>query len=158
RLNRRKHFGGIPVLAIRACLDAVGAKISDIDHVAVGRDKEANLSKKVQYALTNPAKVLNLIRIRQRRSSMDNLKSLLSAALETDESVMRFQEHHVEHHLAHIASAYYCSGLGKAAGFSYDGSGDFVSAMLARCEGNNIEALERVFVPHSLGSFYTMIC
>ena len=30
--------------------------------------------------------------------------------------------------------------------------------MMARCEGNEIEVLERVFLPHSLGSFYTMIC
>ncbi len=30
--------------------------------------------------------------------------------------------------------------------------------MMARCEGNDIEVLERVFLPHSLGSFYTMIC
>ncbi len=30
--------------------------------------------------------------------------------------------------------------------------------MMARCEGNNIEVLERVFLPHSLGSVYTMIC
>ena len=40
----------------------------------------------------------------------------------------------------------------------YDGSGDFVSTMMARCEGNSIEVLERVFLPHSLGSFYTMVC
>jgi carbamoyltransferase len=158
RLNRRKHFGGVPALAIRACLEVVGARISDIDHVAVGRDADANLSKKVQYALANPSKVLNLIRMRQRRSGMSNLRTLLAGALEVDASVMRFQEHNVEHHLAHIASAYYCSGLDAAAGFSYDGSGDFVSAMLARCEGNHIEALERVFLPHSLGAFYTMIC
>src|SRR5437016_13346661 len=30
--------------------------------------------------------------------------------------------------------------------------------MMARCEGNNIQVLDRVFLPHSLGSFYTMIC
>ena len=29
---------------------------------------------------------------------------------------------------------------------------------MARCEGNEIEVLERVFLPHSLGSLYTMIC
>ena len=58
----------------------------------------------------------------------------------------------------HNASAYYCSPWEKAAGFSYDGSGDFVSTMMARCQGNDIEVLERVFLPHSLGSLYTMIC
>src|SRR2546427_12055589 len=30
--------------------------------------------------------------------------------------------------------------------------------MVARCEGKNIEILDRVFVPHLLGGFYTMIC
>jgi carbamoyltransferase len=78
--------------------------------------------------------------------------------LEVDTKTLHFQEHHLEHHIAHIASAYYCSPWEKAAGFSYDGSGDFVSTMMARCEGNDIEVLERVFLPHSLGSFYTMIC
>ncbi len=30
--------------------------------------------------------------------------------------------------------------------------------MMASCEGENIEVLDRVFLPHSLGSLYTMIC
>jgi carbamoyltransferase len=158
RLNRRKHFGGFPALAVKACLDAVGAKISDLDHVAVGQDSDANLAKKVRYALANPTKVLNFIRLRQRKQSMRDLRSLLATALEVNSKQLRFEEHHLEHHLAHIASAYYCSPWEKAAGFSYDGSGDFVSTMMARCEGNNIEVLERVFLPHSLGSVYTMIC
>jgi carbamoyltransferase len=158
RLNRVKHYGGIPALSIKACLDWIGADISDIDHVAVGRDKDANLAKKVQYALTNPAKLLNFIQIRKRREAMNDLKSLLARALDVEPERMRFREHNVEHHLAHIASAFYCSGWDESAGFSYDGSGDFVSAMYARCEGNEVEVLERVFLPHSLGSFYTMMC
>jgi len=158
RLNRHKHFGGFPALAVKACLDAVVAKISGIDHVAVGQDSDANLAKKVQYALANPAKILNFIRLRQRKESVRDVRSLLSKALAVDSAQLRFQEHHLEHHIAHIASAYYCSPWDKAAGFSYDGSGDFVSSMMARCEGNEIEVLDRVFLPHSLGSFYTMIC
>ena len=158
RLNRHKHFGGFPALAVKACLDAVGAKISDVEHVAVGQDSDANLAKKVQYALANPAKILNFIRLRQRKEAMRDVRSLLSKALDVDSTQLRFQEHHLEHHIAHIASAYYCSPWEKAAGFSYDGSGDFVSTMMARCEGNEIEVLDRVFLPHSLGSVYTMIC
>jgi carbamoyltransferase len=158
RLNRHKHFGGFPALAVKACLDAVGAKISDVEHVAVGQDSDANLAKKVQYALANPAKILNFIRLRQRKEVMRDVRSLLAKALDVDSSHLRFQEHHLEHHIAHIASAYYCSPWEKAAGFSYDGSGDFVSTMMARCEGNEIEVLDRVFLPHSLGSLYTMIC
>ncbi len=89
---------------------------------------------------------------------MRDVRLLLANALEIDPAKLRFHEHHLEHHIAHIASAYYCSPWEKAAGFSYDGSGDFVSTMMARCEGNEIEVLDRVYLPHSLGSFYTMIC
>ena len=158
RLNRQKHYGGFPALAVKACLDAAGAKITDVQHVAVGQDSDANLSKKVQYALSNPAKILNFIKMRQRKESMRDVRSLLAQALDVDPSTLKFQEHHLEHHIAHIASSYYCSPWEKAAGFSYDGSGDFVSTMMARCEGPEIHVLDRVFLPHSLGSFYTMIC
>ena len=158
RLNRVKHYAGFPALAVKACLDAVGARITDVDHVAVGQDSDANLTKKVRYALANPAKVLNFIRLRQRKEAMRDVRSLLAMALDVDRKKLRFEEHHLEHHIAHIASAYYCSPWERAAGFSYDGSGDFVSTMMAHCEGNDIKVLERVFLPHSLGSFYTMIC
>jgi carbamoyltransferase len=158
RLNRIKHYAGFPALAIQACLDAVGATIADIDHVAVGQDTDANLAKKVQYAIANPAKLLNFIRLRNRKQEIRDVRLLIAKALDCDPQALTFKEHHLEHHIAHIASAYYCSPWEKAAGFSYDGSGDFVSTMMARCESNHVEVLDRVFLPHSLGSFYTMIC
>jgi carbamoyltransferase len=158
RLNRVKHYAGFPALAIKACLDFSGAKITDVDHVAVGQDSDANLAKKVQYALANPVKILNFIRLRQRKQPMRDVRSLMASALDIDARTLRFKKHRLEHHIAHIASAYYCSPWDKAAGFSYDGSGDFVSTMMARCEGNQIEVLDRVFLPDSLGTFYTMIC
>jgi carbamoyltransferase len=158
RLNRRKHYGGFPAMAIQACLDAAGVNIDEIDHVAIGQDSDANLTRKVQYALANPAKILNFIQLRQRKQKMRDLRSLIATSLDVDPARLRFQEHHLEHHIAHIASAYYGSPWETSAGFSYDGSGDFVSTMMARCEGNDIAVLERVFLPHSLGSFYTMIC
>ncbi len=158
RLNRVKHYAGFPTLAIQACLEAVGAKISDIDHIAVGQDTDANLAKKVRYAISNPAKLLNFIRLRRQKREIHGVRELIEKHLECDPQALRFQTHHLEHHIAHIASAYYCSPWDKAAGFSYDGSGDFVSTMMANCEGNKVNVLDRVFLPHSLGSFYTMIC
>lgn len=158
RLNRIKHYAGFPKLAIQACLDAAGAKITDIDHIAVGQDSDSNLSEKIRYAFANPAKLLNFIRLRRRKQQMRDIRELIAHSLECDPQSLAFKVHHLEHHIAHIASAYYCSPWESAAGFSYDGSGDFVSTMMARCEGNNVSVLDRVFLPHSLGSFYTMIC
>ena len=158
RLNRVKHFAGFPKLAIQACLDYAGVKITDIDHVAVGQDTDANLSKKVQYALSNPSKILNFIQLRRRKQAMRSVCRQIAEALAVDPESLKFQEHYVEHHLAHIASAYYCSPWDQCAGFSYDGSGDFVSTMRARCAGNSIEVIDRIFLPDSLGTFYTMVC
>ena len=158
RLNRIKHYAGFPALAIQACLDAVGARIGDVDHVAIGQDKDANLAKKIEYAVANPDKLLNFLQLRRRKQQMQDLRSLLARSLACDPGSLKFQEHHLEHHIAHIASAFYCSPWDRAAGFSYDGSGDFVSTMMARCHETEIEVLNRVFLPHSLGSFYTMIC
>ena len=158
RLNRIKHYAGFPKLAIQACLNAAGAKITDIDHIAVGQDSDANLSEKIRYAFANPAKLLNFVRLRRRKQQMRDIRELIAQSLECDPQSLSFKVHHLEHHIAHIASAYYCSPWESAAGFSYDGSGDFVSTMMARCEGNDVNVLDRVFLPHSLGSFYTMIC
>ena len=62
----------------------MGARITDVDHVAVGQDSDANLAKKVQYALANPAKILNFIRLRQRKEAMRDVRSLLAKALDVD--------------------------------------------------------------------------
>jgi carbamoyltransferase len=63
----------------------------------------------------------------------------------------------VEHHLAHLASAFFCSPFEEAALLSVDGFGDFVSTMLAVGRGNEIVPLSRVYFPHSLGIFYTAL-
>src|SRR5258707_11501807 len=76
RLNRKKHFGGFPALAIQACLDYVGATIYDIDHVAIGQDTDDNLAKKVQYPLANPSGILNFIKMRQRQQPLRDLRAL----------------------------------------------------------------------------------
>src|SRR5688572_21823367 len=109
RLNRVKHCGSFPRLAIQACLDAVGAQISDVDHVAIGRSTRANLAQKVQYALKEPTRLVNYIRMRGRTQATEDLRGLLASQLEVDRTSLRFQEHHIEHHLCHIASAFLCS-------------------------------------------------
>ena len=65
--------------------------------------------------------------------------------------------HNVEHHLAHIASAFYCCPWDEAMCLTVDGFGDFLSGMRAIGRGNRIEVLDRVYFPHSLGQFYTAI-
>ena len=157
RLNRVKHYGGFPRLAIEACLKAAGISIEQVEHVAVGRSVRANLGRKLAYAASKPGKLVNLMAIRRRSGSRDDLRALFSGEFDVAPERLRFRVHRVEHHLAHIASAYLASGFDSAAGLSFDGAGDFVSAMLARCEGSEIRVLKRCYLPHSLGIFYGVI-
>lgn len=160
RLGERiKHCTGFPGQAIQTVLKLGGLRLGDVDHVALGQDNNANKKQKIAYSLSHP---INSARVATahiwRRRQMHSLHKQLAGTCGVDVSEARFQLHHVEHHLAHVASAFFASPFERAAGFSYDGSGDFASSMYARCEGNRIEPFDRVYVPHSLGFFYTSIC
>ncbi len=158
RLNRVKYFAGFPKLAVARCLEIAGLKFSDIEAVAVGRDSSANLHKKLEFALKHPTKLLNLARMRGKSKTFDDLKSLIANECEVDAASLKFKSYNVEHHLAHTASAYFASPWEHSAGITIDGSGDFVSCLLSECEGSEIRTLKKVFVPHSLGTFYTAVC
>jgi carbamoyltransferase len=162
RLGRRvKHDPSFPGTAIRAVLDDAGLSLKDVDHVAVPRLARANLGAKVRYVASHPVTGFRayLEHSRRRRMQEEALQTQIARACDADPASARFQTTHVEHHLAHVASAYYCSPFdGLTAGFSYDGSGDFASMMAARCEGPRIDVLDKVLLPHSLGFFYTGIC
>lgn len=155
---RRKHFAGFPAEAIRHVLSAGGVSIRDVDIVAVGHDPKANVTQKAFYALKNPTRVLgSALTMLSRERQLDSLPERIARECGFPLSDCRFQLAHVEHHRAHLASSYWGSGFNAAAGFSYDSSGDFVSGMYAKC-ATDIDVIERVFLPHSLGYFYTSIC
>lgn len=155
---RRKHFAGFPAEAIRHVLKAGGVSIRDVDIVAVGHDPKANVAKKAVYALKNPTRVLgSALTMLSRERQLDSLPERIARECGFPLSDCRFQLAYVEHHRAHLASSYWGSGYKAAAGFSYDSSGDFVSGMYAKCT-TDIDVIDRVFLPHSLGYFYTSIC
>jgi carbamoyltransferase len=136
-----------------------GASVRDINYVAIGNDSNANLNAKAAHVLRTPLKsARGVVTHFQRRSQMRSIQEQVAESCGVPLADCRFKVVRVEHHLAHIASSYYSSDFDRAAGFSYDAAGDFTSAMYARCEGNRIEVLDRVFMPHSLGYFYTALC
>jgi carbamoyltransferase len=160
RLGKRvKHIAGFPAEAIRCVLKIASAEVKDLDFVALGHDHNANMQAKIVRVVANPVQTAGQVLSHfARRSHMKSLPEQVAETCGAKCEDCRFKVVSVEHHLAHIASSFYCSPFEEAAGFSYDGSGDFVSAMYTRCSGNKLEIIERVFVPHSLGFFYTALC
>lgn len=158
RLSRIKYHAAFPKLSVQRCLQMAGASWRDIDAVAIGRDSSANLSKKLQYALRHPTKLLNLLKINSAREQLDDVRSLVASECGATADELRFKQFNIEHHLAHTASAYFISPWDSCAGITIDGSGDFVTSMLSSCYGTRIEVKSRIYVPQSLGSLYTMLC
>lgn len=158
RLNRMKYYAGFPTLSIQRCLDYAGLTFSDIDGVAIGRDKWANCAQKLTYVAQHPDQLLNLKKLRSSRASLDDIKSQIAAHCGVDRSQLRFKQYNVEHHIAHTASAYFISPWERATGLTVDGSGDFATCLMTECVGPKIRIRHRIYVPHSLGSLYTMVC
>ena len=63
----------------------------------------------------------------------------------------------IEHHYAHLSSAYHVSPFDKACVLSVDGFGDFASTAWGFGENNQIKINKKVYFPHSLGIFYQAI-
>ncbi|MEW6324884.1 MAG: carbamoyltransferase N-terminal domain-containing protein, partial [Nitrospirota bacterium] len=151
RFRRVKHWAGFPAEAIRYCLAEAGVAIGQVDHVAISRDPRAHLFKKAWFALThrpNPAYLIDRLRNRSRVGDilgrLPPISNLQSPNL-----------HHVEHHRAHMASAFFVSPFEEAAVASIDAMGDFASAMVGRGRGERLEIGDNVLFPHSLGFLYT---
>jgi len=155
RFNRVKHCAGFPVLAARWCLEDAGLTADDLDHVAVSRDPRANLGRKLLRTVRHGASARYLKARLQNAAQIRDVGAALSDALGVE--TLRARVHNVEHHQAHVASAFFVSPFEEAAILSIDGFGDFASTMLAHGQGNHFDVLERVLYPHSLGIFYTAV-
>lgn len=158
--ERQKHSPAFPANAIRRLLADSGLTLRDVTHVAMARDPKANYAAKMAYVARRPLKAAGAVVEHFRRNTQTKgTLEQLAAVCGEDPARVKFEVVGVEHHLAHISSAYYLSPFEElTAGFSYDASGDFASMMAARCEGTRIEVLDRVTLPHSLGFFYTALC
>jgi carbamoyltransferase len=123
-----------------------------VDHVAINQDGKANLGKKLAYTLTKrPDLGMVLDRLRNKRERA-GVAEHLATAFPGD----RFtgQVHPMEHHLAHLSSAFHVSPFEDAVVVSVDGFGDFASAAWGVGRGTSIEVEDKVVFPHSLGIFY----
>jgi carbamoyltransferase len=157
RFRRIKHWAGFPSEAIKFCLKEVGITIDQVDHIAIGRDPKAKFWKKVKFALSYPNIGFSTILDR-----LDNSKKISSLEVEflkifpnCDSNSLKNKIHQVEHHRAHLASAFFASPFDKAALLSIDGSGDFSTTMLGIGSGNQIEVIDSIDFPHSVGIFYS---
>ena len=155
RFRRIKHWAGFPTEAVRWCLSEAGVSLSDVNHVALNQDSRANMMQRGSYILsTRPDFDLILERLRNRKQRVGADKLLEQAF---PGQTLKAQMHAVEHHMAHLSSAFHVSPFNEAVAVSVDGFGDFSSSAWGVGRGVQIDVADRVHFPHSLGVFYQAI-
>jgi len=151
RFRRIKHWAGFPSQAIAYCLKEAKADLGNVTHVAVNRSGRANLLRKLAYVAShrpNPRLLFGRLRNRKQVAGIaDELRALPGRPFAGSIG-------YIEHHLAHLASAFYPSPFAEAVVASVDGFGDFASAAWGSGSGTALSLDGRVLFPHSLGIFY----
>jgi carbamoyltransferase len=154
KLNRVKHWAGFPLLAINKCLKETSIASQEVTDISINTNPFSNLKKKLPFFLKNFLFGTKKYEIFNRTKNKFKLKSLLNKNFNFNTKV---KIHFVDHHLSHISSVYYASNFDESLCISVDGFGDFASVAIAKCIKNNIQIIDKVFFPHSLGIFYEMM-
>lgn len=154
RFRRIKHWAGLPTQAIDYCLQGGGVTLRDVEHIAINRKPGVNNWRRLAFVATHfPDPRLMLQKIRNIKSAA-SVKDTLQEAYGVE---LGAEMHHVEHHMAHLASGFLVSGFEEAACLSVDGFGDFASTALGVARGGELEITQRIYFPHSLGIFYSAL-
>src|SRR5213079_2720513 len=107
RFRRIKHWAGLPSNAINYVLEEAKLRLEDVDHIAINHRPGVNNLRRLGFVLTHwpPPKLMaqKIKNIRSAASVQETLKANYAVEIKA-------QTHYVEHHLAHLASAYLVSG------------------------------------------------
>ena len=156
RFRRIKHWAGFPSLAIQFCLKEAGITMYDVDHISIGRDTKAKLWNKFLFVLKGIGKKNSLFFDRLLNSKkIVSVEKELAVLGNLPVNLLKSKIKYVEHHRAHLASAFFASPFEESAILSIDGSGDFTTTMIAFGKGNKIEVIDSLDFPVSAGLFYT---
>lgn len=148
RLNRIKHSNKFPIEAIRFCLARRGVDIDRVDRIAFYASEEyCNALLGRVRLLTGGA----LPRIDARTLLAAKLGQGFGRPIDRDKIVF------VPHHQAHAASTYLLSGFDDSLIVAIDGSGDFLSGLVAVGSGDRIDVLSTMPESKSLGNFYVAV-
>ncbi len=157
RFRRVKHWAGFPREAIRTCLAMAGVTPEAVDRFAISRNPRANLWRKVVFTLRRRPDLGLVVDRAKNAGRVRHVAQTLAGALGLDPRRVAGRLHWVEHHPAHLSSAFFVSPFDEAALCAIDGFGDFVSTSWAVGRGSRLEMLDRVYFPHSLGLVYLAI-
>lgn len=155
RFTRKKQDDSLPKHAIQHALDREGITIADIDVIGF---YEKPLLKFFDRLLYTYFKVWpwGLFSYQKAMQEWMTKKLWIPQNIEK-ELKYKGEVLYVPHHESHAASSFYCSGFDEAAIVTVDGVGEWATTTVGRGHGKDLELLEEIHFPHSLGLLYSAI-
>jgi carbamoyltransferase len=159
RFSRIKHDAGFPANAIEYCLREAGIALHQIDYIAFYDKPFLKFERLLEtYTAFAPRGFQSFraaipVWLREKLFLKDLLaKKLKQYAPDVDlTDRLRFSEHHV----SHAASAFFPSPFEEAAVLTMDGVGEWATTSLAIGRGRQLEVVQEINFPHSLGLLYS---
>ena len=152
RFNRIKHWAGFPIESIKYCLKESNLDLSDIDHISINIDPKANYFEKILFLIKHRPSLKLVFNRLKKKKKYDSIRELINKEFEG--SNFKGQINNIEHHYAHLSSAFHVSPFEDSCILSVDGFGDFASTAWGYGKGNEIKIDNKIHFPHSLGIFY----
>ncbi len=154
RYDLSKHSRNFPLDAIKSCLKKYKLKISDIDNLILTTNFKVAVDEfYLKPALKNKDNLFKLIK------EIKTVKKYLEIENEVRKK-LNFKGNIIthDHHLCHLASAYFPSKFKKSIILSLDGVGQFETGKLAIGNNGKIKLCEfEANYPNSLGLIYSAV-
>ncbi|MBM3251214.1 MAG: carbamoyltransferase [Candidatus Omnitrophica bacterium] len=152
RFTRKKHDFNFPLNSVRWCLKQGDIEVDDLDFI-VFYDKpfikfERILETALTYAPTGIRQFIQAMPLWLKQKIW--IPELIRQELNYKGKIL-----FTEHHASHAASAFYPSPFKEAAILTMDGVGEWDTASFGVAGGNDINILETLRFPHSLGLLYS---
>ncbi len=152
RFSRKKHDPRFPRHAINYCLGEAFIEPSELDGVVLYDDPLLSLDRVVKNAVT--------VAPGGREHFAAACRGMLGAKARFGEDIEATLGERprllvTPHHMAHAASCFYPSPFESAAILVVDGVGEWATCTLGFGDGAQIEAIEEIRYPHSLGLLYS---
>jgi carbamoyltransferase len=146
RFSRKKHTGDFPVGAISYCLAQAGLSLGQVDEIAHGFD----------YAPYRAAYSLDPITAQLYRDVFSR-EALVNEVKHHLDGYPPDRVRHVNHHLAHAASAYFCSGWDECLVVVIDGMGEVQSGSVYHARNGKLEKICEISALDSIGVLYSVV-
>ncbi|MFT5370422.1 MAG: carbamoyltransferase [Candidatus Latescibacterota bacterium] len=176
RLNRQKLYWGWPKLAIVEVIRQANLQPTDIDVVTIANTTHSTNAPNWEGFYPKDFKRRALIRLSQMGFArlVGGTQAGIAAYRVLNSKKVRFSEsqifkkmlrdqgiqcpiHTIDHHEAHLASAYYTSDWDRCLNISLDGVGDGYCSRIAVCENGKMDIVHSIPFYHTPGQYYGFV-